>query len=108
MPNVKILRMICRGRPPCRPMDFGPTGAKIHNFRIRRTCQETRYPVLRNGTSGRSLRVYLLSLRHWSMNPPQRAIDPALQLLPSWKKATALAAATFKESTPWVMGILTV
>ena len=31
-----------------------------------------------------------------------------IQLLPSWKKATALAAATFRESTPWVMGILTV
>ncbi len=28
--------------------------------------------------------------------------------LPSCQKATALAAATFKESTPWDMGIRTV
>ena len=27
---------------------------------------------------------------------------------PSWKNATAEAAATFRESTPWDMGILTV
>ena len=41
---------ICRGRPPCRPVNFDPYGIKIHNYRIRRTCQKIWYPVLRNGT----------------------------------------------------------
>ena len=31
-----------------------------------------------------------------------------IQLFPNWKNATALAAATLRESTPWVMGIFTV
>ena len=48
--DVKSVWMICRGQPECRPVDFGPMGAKIHNIRIRRTCQETWHPVLRNGT----------------------------------------------------------
>ena len=48
--------------------------------------------------------VRIVSLR----NGHNRSLQGYLQLLPSWKKATALAAATFSESTPWVMGILTV
>ena len=40
------------------------------------------------------------------------AVQPAPphspQKFPNCQKATALAAATFRESTPWVMGILMV
>ena len=39
---------------------------------------------------------------------PEPDFYARIQLLPSWKNATALAAATLRESTPWVMGILTV
>jgi len=55
-----------------------------------------------------------LSISHakaWEMDSsptPLAQGSLSVQLFPSWKNATALAAATFRESTPWVMGIFTV
>ena len=40
--------------------------------------------------------------------PTVRSGVSLIQFFPNWKNATALAAATLRESTPWVMGILTV
>ena len=42
-------------------------------------------------------------------DPPGKSLgDLLIYLALSSQKATALAAATFKESTPWYMGIITV